>query len=186
MPATLPISTTTIPATLDINSSYFIYQEWCMGDSLAVINHDIKYFQDKKVTKTGDTMTGALTVQADLTVTAGGDLDIDNGKLNHFTVTVMGASIAPGSTNIPLAVTDCGKVIYVTATANGTITVPGGLPVGYSVMIVNNSAFNVSIVGAAGVAVQNVYNKITIGIKYGICNLIVIDTNKVLISGDLS
>ena len=55
-------------------------------------------------------------------------------------------------------------------------------------MIVNGSTRNVSIQGTAvnGATIVNVNGKISIGKQYGICNLLYLDSDTVLITGDLT
>jgi hypothetical protein len=123
------------------------------------------------------------------TTTEGG-LTLKNSTLSEYTVQIKTVTFAAGSNEYLLGATDSGGVIVIAAASgsNGIIRIPRGFPVGYSVMIVNRSTRTVSIQSAVnnGGTVVNVNNKISIGSQNGVCNLIYIDTDTALISGDLT
>jgi hypothetical protein len=122
--------------------------------------------------------------------TMNGDLDLTNNDLKRYKVIVHNKTVTVHTDEYTLQDSDTGSVIYVRpgAASNYIIYVPATLPIGFNVMIVNGSTRSVSIqpVAGSGVSILNAYNKISVGVQNGICNFIMIDTNKALISGDLS
>jgi hypothetical protein len=114
-----------------------------------------------------------------------GDLDFNGNNINHFGVTVKEISVTTQSTTYTLQPADCGCVLNVTCISNGYISVPTGLPIGFNCMIVNKSTNSLTISHVVDATVQNAYQKITIGVQWGICNLIIVQPNTALIAGDL-
>lgn len=137
----------------------------------------------KDVSFTSDVLMSGKT-------TTEGGLTLKNSTLSEYTVQIKTVTFAAGSNEYLLGATDSGGVIVIAAASgsNGIIRIPRGFPVGYSVMIVNRSTRTVSIQSAVnnGGTVVNVNNKISIGSQNGVCNLIYIDTDTALISGDLT
>ena len=183
-------STTTIPEAPFVDAPYRLNDSWCIGDSIDVINANTEYFENNKVSKTGDTMSGALTVKSDIII-EGGKLDLNCGALSNFIVDVKNVQISaltPGQ-KYALEHGDCGKVIVVEAQGvNCYITVPDDLPVGFNVMIVKKSTTNYTILAddpTSGTMIRNVNGYINISKSWGICNLIIIAPKTALISGDL-
>lgn len=138
------------------------------------------------ITTAGNVGIGTIP---DKKLTIAGDVSLKNSKLTEFTVNVSTETFTAGSNERVLVASDSGSVITISqaSTSNGTIRVPSGLPVGYSTMIVNRSTQTVGISSAVigGAAIVNVTGKKTIASQYGVCNLIFIDNNTALISGDL-
>ena len=189
----MPVSTPkNVPQAPYVNAPYHINEEWCIGDSIGVINANTTHFEDTKVSKFGDTMTGALSVQNNIIISNNGVLDLNCGKLMNFGVDVKTVHISvstPGGRYVLQSPGDCGKIIKVTADQTAWISVPTGLPVGFNVMIICKTTQNLNInraPGAAAVNIRNIYDKYTIAGPNGICNLVAIGPDEVLISGDLS
>lgn len=185
-------SPTTIPEAPYTDAPYRLNDSWCIGDSIDVINANTEYFENNKVSKTGDTMSGALTVKSDINI-EGGKLDLNCGPLSNFTVnvkTVQISTLTPGQ-KYTLSHEDCGKVLVVEAQGgvNCDITVPDDLSVGFNVLIVKNGSSNYRIVAddpTSGTMIRNVNGYIGITKRWGICNLVVIAPKVALISGDLN
>lgn len=188
MPTTSP---TTLPEPPYPDAPYLINENWCIGDSIDVINANTEYFENAKVNRSGDTMTGELIVKDDVTI-EGGDLNLNCGYLKNFSVEVKQisiTSITPGAKYV-LQPGDCGKVLVINSGILCSVTVPAGLKVGFNVMIVSNSTqvinvLNDSVLGPS-VQVKNVYGLPSIAGQYGICNFVIIAPDVALISGDLS
>jgi hypothetical protein len=181
-------STTTLPEPPYSQAPYLLDESWCIGDSVDVINANTVYFENNKVNRSGDTMTGSLTIHDDLIIDQGGKIDLSCGQLTNFGVDVKSINITPNTPNeeYVLSYEDCAKVIVVTSTVNCFIVVPEDLKLGFNIMVVSNTDFSVNIKGKGQVLVRNAARAQTISKRYGICNLIIIGTNAALISGDLS
>ena len=134
------------------------------------------------------TSTGNTFIAGSLEVSGG--LDLNGSKLQDYIVDIDTVTFSPGNTDYTLPAGITGSVIHIASgsTANGTIRAPKNLAQGYNVMIVNGSTRNVSIQGTAvnGATIVNVNGKISIGKQYGICNLLYLDSDTVLVTGDLS
>lgn len=134
------------------------------------------------------TSTGNTFIAGNLEVSGG--LDLNGSKLQDYIVDIDTVTFSPVNTDYTLPAGITGSVIHIASgsTANGTIRAPKNLAQGYNVMIVNGSTRNVSIQGTAvnGATIVNVNGKISIGKQYGICNLLYLDSNTVLVTGDLS
>jgi hypothetical protein len=151
----------------------------CLGDSLWSINAALTALDqsaESKVSKEGDTMTG--------------DLDLSCNKLKHFGVDVKEVTITNATPNQKYTIQsdDCGKVIVINGGITSYIGAPAGLPIGFNIMIISNSDYGVNIipdVGGNGVSVNNIDDKVQIKSRYGICNFICFQPNKIMISGDL-
>jgi hypothetical protein len=185
-------SPTNIPEAPYTDAPYLINDEWCIGDSIDVVNANTEYFENNKVAKSGDIMTGPLTVLDDVEIGSGGRLTLNCGELTDFSVNVKTVEI---STTTPdqkyvLSHEDCGKVVVVKAFAHGFVSVPNNLPLGFNAMLVSDTTYNLAVIEddpALGTRVVNMRNYRSFVDRYGICNLLVIQTNPVvaLISGDL-
>jgi len=185
-------SPTTIPEAPYTDAPYRLSDSWCIGDSIDVINANTEYFENNKVSKTGDTMTGALTVKSDINI-EGGKLDLNCGALSNFIVDVKNVQIStltPGQ-KYTLEHGDCGKIIVVESQGgvNCNITVPDDLPVGFNVMLVKRGQSNYTILAddpTSGMMIRNANGYINISKLWGICNLVIIASKTALISGDLN
>lgn len=175
------------------------------GLSALSSNFSIQALDTRYVNVTGDTMTGNLIVQTNLniqgttqldsTLTVGnssnfnGEVDFNENFIKRFHTVVKNINLTVISDTYELTEEDTGSVITVTSDDNGYISIPNDLPIGFNVLIVNRSTYSVSIKSAQsidGVELLNVFGKVTIGTTNGICNMVLIDSNKMLISGDLS
>jgi len=151
----------------------------CIGDSLWSINSALTALDvdvNSRVSKSGDIMTG--------------DLDLSCNKLKHFGVDVKEVNISAQTPNQKYTIQsdDCGKVIVVNSSITCYIGAPAGLPVGFNIMLISNSDYGVAVipdVGGNGVSVNNIDDKVQIKSRYGICNFICYQSNKIMISGDL-
>lgn len=189
MATTSPID---LPQPPYADAPYLINDDWCIGDSIDVINANTEYFENKKVDRSGDTMTGELIVQDDVTIENGGNLNLNCGYLKNFSVEVKQVSITPITIDAKYVLQpgDCGKIIVVNSDVLCKVTVPAGLKVGFNVMIVSNTARVVNIlpdpITGPSVQVKNIYGFPSIAGKYGICNFVIIAPDVALISGDLN
>lgn len=171
-----------------------------LASTISIPSLDTRY-----VNVTGDTMTGDLTIQTNLnvqgitqldsTLTVGnssnfnGQVDFNENPIKRFQTVVRNEHLTVASDTYQLVESDTGSVITITSDDNGYISIPNDLPIGFNVLIVNRSTYSISIKSAQsinGVELLNVYGKVTIGSTNGICNMVLIDNNKMLISGDLS
>jgi hypothetical protein len=165
--------------------------KWSVDQGLSGLKNDIG---NNFVRLSGDTMTGPLTINSGLSVLSAanfkGDVELNNKLLQHFSVKVTNSTMlnASNSYQYNLTQNDNGCVVCVDASDAGYIGLPSGLPVGFNALIVNLSNFSISFISSVpgGVTIGNVYDYRTIGKKYGVCNLVYIDSSRILISGDLS
>jgi hypothetical protein len=188
-------SSSTFPTAPYTQAPYLLHPSWCIGDSIDIINANTAYFENNKVDRAGDTMTGPLTIESDLIITDGGVIDLNCGLLKNFGVEIKTINITPSTQDQRYVIqhNDCGKVIVVSSTTNAFIGVPSGLPIGFNIMIVSNTSYNVTIqkyVSAEeqtnNVRVVNVVGAAMLGKPFGICNFIIIAEDTALISGDLT
>lgn len=191
----MPVSSPdNVPISPYANAPYNLHENWCLGDSRSVINANTDYFESKKVNRSGDTMTGRLIIESDIFIRNGGVLDLNCGKLLNFGVDIKSINIpalAGSSTNkyVLQSPGDCGKILKISADTHSVIAVPKGLPVGFNVMILCWTNFNMFVApdpATTGVFVRNVNNKFSLAGRYGICNLVIVEDNVALISGDLT
>lgn len=189
MPTTAPND---LPQPPYPDAPYIINENWCIGDTIDIINANTEYFENNKVNRSGDTMTGELIVQDDVTIENGGNLNLNCGYLKNFSVEVKRVLITPitPGTKYVLKPEDCGKIIVVDSSVMADITVPSGLKLGFNVMIVSNTTYVVNILNdpvlGPGVQVKNIYGYPSIAGQYGICNFVMIGPDIALISGDLN
>lgn len=189
MPTTSPSD---LPQPPYPDAPYIINENWCIGDTIDIINANTEYFENKKVNRSGDTMTGELIVQDDVTIENGGNLNLNCGYLKNFSVEVKNVDITAVTPDAKYVLQpgDCGKIIVVNSAILCKVTVPAGLKVGFNVMIVSNTSKVVNIVPdpvtGASVQVKNIYGFPSIAGQYGICNFVIIAPNVALISGDLN
>ena len=119
-----------------------------------------------------------------------GDLDLACNKLKHFGVDVKQVTVTDTTSyKYTIQSDDCGKVIVINSAQASTVGAPAGLPVGFNIMIVNNSNFVVVVQADSpsnGVIVNNIDSRYTIRARYGICNFICFAESNILISGDLA
>lgn len=141
----------------------------------------------------GDTITGDITIQQKLQVdgtTKLNGVDFNNKSISKFVVNVNNTiSLNSTTDTYVISPNDNGSVLYVYSTSPCYVAVPKGLPLGFNLLIVRNSSYTLSIKSAVNVLpvqIVNVYGSMSIGNRYGVCNMIIVDTDKALISGDLS
>jgi len=196
----------TYPPGNEVNHFSAVIQS-TMSDSggLLIIANDNN--GDEKAIDVWNEMTGTGTTSKD---TAGrkfsvrtsngdtfiaGELDINNGlnlnnsDLKQFKVIIKDWQPTTALNNgdeYTLQPSDTGAILHVKGALATYIIVPTTLPAGFNIMIVNGTTKSCTIQGASGMQVVNVNNKITIGSQNGICNLVVLATNRTLISGDLT
>jgi hypothetical protein len=171
-----------------------------LASSISLTSFDTRY-----VNVTGDSMTGSLNLQSSLnvqgstqldsTLTVGnssffdGDVDFNKNQIKKFKTVIKNINLTNLSDTYILQQEDTGSVISVSANINGFISIPDNLPVGFNSLIVNRSLYPINIKPTyitSGTEILNVFDKFTINSINGICNMIVIESNKILISGDLS
>ena len=92
MPTSAP---TELPQPPYSDAPYIINENWCIGDSIDIINANTEYFENNKVNRSGDTMTGELIVQDNIVIENGGNLDLNCGYLKNFSVEVKKINITP-------------------------------------------------------------------------------------------
>jgi hypothetical protein len=165
----------------------------------------IDAFDNRYLNITGGTITGNLTIQNELNVQTktqldttltvigsssfGRQVDFTENPIKRFRTEVKNVHLTVAQDTYQLQEYDTGSVIIVTSDDNGYISIPTGLPIGYNVLIVNRGTYSISMKSAQtinGVQLLNVFGKVTIGSTNGICNMVLIEEDKMLISGDLS
>ena len=138
----------------------------------------------------GTTLTVGQTLDVTGTSTFRNSVEFLNNKIKHFTANVKTIALgsAPPNNEYTLTLDDNGAILLVTGT--GTVCkvfCPGGLPIGFNVMLIQNSASTVYALKVDGVTeVNQVDAHYSIRKQYGVCNIVVVDTNKFVIAGDLS
>ena len=186
----------TMIGPLKIDSTAIIKSMLYANGGLNVINDT---FVGGNLTVTqGATVNTSLNVLQTLDVTGASTfrstVDLQNNKLTKFTTSVKVISLGNAPFNeYTLTADDSGAILTVSSSyATCKVYCPIGLPIGFNVMIVQNSSSTVSILpkldggGTPTTEVVNVDNFSTIRARYGICNIILIDTTRFLITGDLS
>jgi hypothetical protein len=154
----------------------------------------------------GDTMTGNLTlqsanlnvqgtVQVDSSLTVGssanfdGNVNFKKNTIEKFKTVVKSVHLSTPTFTYQVTPEDTGCVIKVTSDNNGFISIPNNLEVGFNLLVINDSIYSLSFIPSNiinGIDIRNSQGKVTINDTYGICNMVVIDSNEILISGDLS
>ena len=113
-----------------------------------------------------------------------------NNKIKHFTANVKSVSIGNDPNNTyTLTLDDNGSILNIVGVgAACKVYCPPGLPVGFNVMLIQDSSTNVYILPAltSGVTVAQVDAHYTIRKQYGVCNIVSVEANKFVIAGDLS
>lgn len=130
----------------------------------------------------GDTMKSAAN--------GGVGLNFNNTPISNFLakVSAVTLTLSPNN-NRTLSASDCGAVLYVSGQTASYIKIPRNLPIGYNVLVISNSDNNIvfrPVEDAGGVTILNNYGYRTLSLKSGMCNLMVVAANVVVIAGDLS
>ena len=167
---------------------------------------DINDLESRFVNVSGDTMTGNLTIQSanlnvqgttqlDSTLTVGssanfdGTVDFKQNLIKRFKTDVKNQHLAVPNLSYQLTPEDTGCVINVTSDGNGVITIPNNLEIGFNVSIINKSIYSLTFVPSDSInaiTIRNVQGKTILNDTFGICDMVVIGTSEILISGDLS
>lgn len=172
------------------------------ANALKIEDLDTRY-----VNITGDTMTGDLIIQSanlnvqgstqvDSTLTVGsssnfnGKVDFKKNSIEKFKTIVKPIHLAAPNFDYTLTPEDTGCVLAVTSDAHASIKIPFDLEVGFNVLVIRMSAgYNLAFTPSdliGGINIRNAQQKRQINDRYGICNMVVIATGEILISGDLS
>jgi len=174
-------------------------------DPINTINSNVQNALNLKasVTDVSAKANATVVISAGAGLTGGGDLttgrtiSIDYARANTWagkqtfaSVAVTGTSwtgclpVGTVSGNYTLTAADCGTVIR--AAGGGTITLPGGLPVGFNVKVIQESGGQVTFAagGGATLASRQGYTK-TAG-QWAVASLIVSAANNYVLSGDVS
>jgi hypothetical protein len=113
-----------------------------------------------------------------------------NNKIKHFTANVKTISLGstPPNNIYTLTLDDNGAILSVSGTGSTCqVICPGGLPVGFNVLLIQNSSANVYVLGVDGTSlVTQIDGHVSIRKQYGMCNIVSIATNLFVIAGDLS
>ena len=117
-----------------------------------------------------------------------GNVEFTNKKIQHFTANVKTVSLGTAPNNVyTLSLDDNGSIVSVGATgATCIVFCPTGLPVGFNVMLIQNSASNVYIQPGLDATVAQIDLHYRIRKQYGVCNIVCTETDKFVIAGDLS
>lgn len=117
-------------------------------------------------------------------------VEFTNKKIQHFTANVKTVSLGNAPNNeYTLTLDDNGAILSVAGTGSVCkVFCPANLPVGFNVMLIQNSASTVFILPtpSSGVTVAQVDAHYSIRKQYGVCNIVSINTNVFVIAGDLS
>jgi hypothetical protein len=168
-------------------------------------NISLNLFDARYVNVSGDTMTGSFNLQSSLNVQGStqldstlivgnssffdGDVDFNKNEIKKFKKLIKNIFLTNLSDTYIIEEEDTGSVISVSADSNGYISIPNDLPIGFNTSIINRSSYFVEIKSAQtidGVEILNVSNNYTLSSINSICDMIIIDNNKIIISGDLS
>jgi len=140
----------------------------------------------------GDNITGPIKISNTLEVTGGtnfkNEVQFNDNFIKRFKPVVKIIDLNTISDTHVLTPDDNGCILIIQATDICYIAIPNGLPIGFNALVVNKSTFTLSFkpqVSIAGVDIVNVYGKNSIGSPYGVCNMVSIDNDQMLISGDL-
>jgi hypothetical protein len=155
----------------------------------------------------GDLMTGPLEIQSTLVVTEdvqfsktltvansakfAGGVDCSDQLLTRFIPNIK--NILLGSSDpdniYQLQPEDNGCILALSASGeNCKVYCPEDFPIGFNVMIIQNSTSNVYVLKQpnTNVTVNQIDGYTKIRKPYGVCNTVVIDTNKYILAGDLA
>ena len=116
-------------------------------------------------------------------------INFNNTPISNFLAKVSAVTLTLGNNIRTLSASDCGAVLYVSGQTASYIKIPRNLPIGYNTLIISNSDNNIVFrpeEDSGGVSILNNYGYRTISIKSGMCNLMVVANNVVVIAGDLS
>lgn len=148
----------------------------------------------------GDNFTDTLTVYSaatfndDLVVLdtiSGSNLRISNNSIFLGNIFVSGTSIygqvaelISSTTNYTLVPQDSGKFLHISSSTNINLTVPAGLPTGFTITFCQNGLGTITVVTGSGVVIRNrqSHNK-TAGL-YSIVSLVSTGSNGYILAGD--
>ena len=122
-------------------------------------------------------------------VNGGVGINFNNTPISNFLAKVSAVSLTLVNNNRILSASDCGAVLYVSGQTASYIKIPRNLPIGYNVLVISNSDNNIVFrpeEDSGGVSILNNYGYRTLSLKSGMCNLMVVATNVVILAGDLS
>lgn len=186
----------TMSGPLKVDATAIIKNMLYANGGLSVINNatvagNLTVTQDATVNKSLNVLqtldvTGASTFR--------GAVDLQNNKLTHFTANIKPITLSNAPNNEYTLVSDDNGAILTISGSDPVCKVycPLGLPVGFNVMIVQNSNSTVYImpeidsVGDPTTEVVHIDNHFSIRTRYGICNVVLINPSRFLIAGDLS
>jgi hypothetical protein len=123
------------------------------------------------------------------TSNGGVGINFNNTPITNFLAKVSAVTLTLSNNNRILSASDCGAVLYVSGETASYIKIPRNLPIGYNVLIISNSDNNIVIrpeEDSGGVTILNNFGYRTLSQKSGMCNLMVVANNAVVIAGDLS
>lgn len=173
----------------------------------ALSNISISNFPElytKFVDVSGDTMTGPLTILSSLNVTKdvtfngelnvlgdtsiNGDLNLNDSKLLRFRPEIKNITLTQAQSTYTLLDSDNGSILILSAgLANCKVYCPEDLSIGYNIKVIKISDDDIYILPTPVSLAQtiNINNYYIIKKKYGVCDIIVINTNTFLLNGDL-
>jgi len=142
---------------------------------------------------TGDDVNGHIkvgtTFEAVGTSNFRSEVNFNDNLIKRFSPALKTVQLDSSTDTYELLPSDNGSVIVVKSSDIAYVSIPNGLPIGFNALVVKKSTYNLSFVSKDktinGVDIVNVHSRITIGSPYGVCNMIVIDNQQMLISGDL-
>ena len=161
------------------NKDYVDYSDYLLSAAISSLSSNT----DKRSLDFIELKGGTLSS----TTQGGSGLNFNNTSITKFTTKVKNITIPTPSNVYYVTEDDCGCVLYVNCTTSGKISIPRDLPVGYNLLIINNSLNNI-LIGTDDVivSVRNIYDYVNLGLQFATCNLLIAAPNVVVISGDLS
>jgi hypothetical protein len=116
-------------------------------------------------------------------------INFNISPISNFLAKVSSVSLTLSENSRTLTLNDCGAVLYVSGATASYIKIPRNLPIGYNTLVISNSDNNITfrpVEDAGGVTILNNFGYRTLSLKSGMCNLLVVANNVVVIAGDLS
>lgn len=118
-----------------------------------------------------------------------GDVDLKGNLLKDFKQSIKNVTLSSALSSYTLSAEDNGSILILSAnTLSCNVILPEGFDNGFNVRVIQNSNSTVCFLPeeSTPVTISQIDNLFTIKKKYGVCDVLVIDTDNFLINGDLA
>ena len=124
-------------------------------------------------------VSGSVIISGSLTVT--GSIFVSGSSIYGQV-----AELTSSTTNYTLVRQDSGKFLHMSSSSGMTLTVPSGLPVGFTVSFCQNGTGSISVVTGSGVTINNRQGHTKTAGVYAVASLICTGSNGYIFTGDTS